>query len=217
MVSAEHEQSMPGPKSKQTRRLRSGVTPRRRAAPGPADWQRQLVEQAAVASGATRVLLLREGAAGPTIGAWRLPPGEDGAALLAAITPWLDEARRTRHARLRHGPAGAAAADQRSCIVAPLVAGAVLGYLYADIDGAAGRFRRADCELLAALADAAAVALDREASGEALARELAERGAELERRTAELAVIGSVQQGISGALSFQAIVELVGDKLREVL
>jgi hypothetical protein len=40
---------------------------------------------------------------------------------------------------------------------------------------------------------------------------------ETEQRNAELAVINSIQQGIAGSLSFQAIVELVGDKLREVL
>jgi hypothetical protein len=108
-MSAQHEQSMPGPKSKQTRRLRSGSAPRRRAPPGPSDWPRRLVEQAASASRATRLLLLREGATGPFIVASQLPPGEDGAALHGAITPWLDEARRTRHARLRHGPVGAAA------------------------------------------------------------------------------------------------------------
>jgi GAF domain-containing protein/DNA-binding response OmpR family regulator len=40
---------------------------------------------------------------------------------------------------------------------------------------------------------------------------------ETERRNAELAVINSIQQGISAKLEFQAIVDLVGDKLREVL
>ena len=133
--------------------------------------------------------------------------------LHAAITPWLDEARRTRHARLRHGPAGTPPANQRSCIVAPVVAGGTpLGYLYADIDGASGRFGRAERELIAALADAAAAALDRDTLAERLGRELAERSAELARRTGELAVIDSIQQGVSAALDFQAIVDLVGDK-----
>src|SRR5207342_246918 len=36
-------------------------------------------------------------------------------------------------------------------------------------------------------------------------------------RTAELAVINSMQQGISRSLEFQAIVDLVGDTLRAVL
>jgi signal transduction histidine kinase/CheY-like chemotaxis protein len=40
---------------------------------------------------------------------------------------------------------------------------------------------------------------------------------ETEQRAAEMAVINSIQQGIAGELSFQAIVDLVGDKLRDVL
>ncbi len=39
---------------------------------------------------------------------------------------------------------------------------------------------------------------------------------ETEARNAELAVINSIQQGITGSLDFQGIVDLVGDKLREV-
>ena len=40
---------------------------------------------------------------------------------------------------------------------------------------------------------------------------------ETEQRNAELAVISSIQRGISGSLDFEAIVDIVGDKLREVL
>ncbi len=40
---------------------------------------------------------------------------------------------------------------------------------------------------------------------------------ETEQRAAELAVINSIQQGVAAELNFQAIVDLVGDKLREVL
>ncbi len=47
-------------------------------------------------------------------------------------------------------------------------------------------------------------------------RRLADSNAELAQRTAELAVIHSVQQGISGSLDLRGIVSLVGDKLREV-
>ena len=39
---------------------------------------------------------------------------------------------------------------------------------------------------------------------------------ETEQRAAELAVINSIQQGMAAELDFQAIVDLVGDKLREV-
>src|SRR2546426_1232876 len=37
-----------------------------------------------------------------------------------------------------------------------------------------------------------------------------------QQRAAELAVINSIQQGMAEKLDFQAIVDLVGDKLREV-
>ncbi len=40
---------------------------------------------------------------------------------------------------------------------------------------------------------------------------------ETEQRNAELAVINSIQQGMAGSLDFQGIINLVGDKLREVL
>jgi GAF domain-containing protein len=39
---------------------------------------------------------------------------------------------------------------------------------------------------------------------------------ETEQRAAELAIINSIQQGLAAELDFQAIVDLVGDKLREV-
>src|SRR5207344_1852849 len=39
---------------------------------------------------------------------------------------------------------------------------------------------------------------------------------ETEQRNAELAVINSVQQGITGSLDFQGIVDLVGDKIRDL-
>jgi hypothetical protein len=39
---------------------------------------------------------------------------------------------------------------------------------------------------------------------------------ETEQRAAELAVINSIQEGSAAELDFQAIVDLVGDKLREV-
>ncbi len=37
-----------------------------------------------------------------------------------------------------------------------------------------------------------------------------------QQRVAELAIINSIQQGLAAELDFQAIVDLVGDKLREV-
>jgi signal transduction histidine kinase/CheY-like chemotaxis protein/putative methionine-R-sulfoxide reductase with GAF domain len=130
--------------------------------PGPttrrAGWQRFLIDEAE--RSAQRVLLVLETPVGWQAAGSRLPPGEDEQALLTAVRPWLDESRRTRRARLRHGPEGAKAADQRSCLVAPLIAeGELLGCLYADIDGARGRYAAADRDQLARLADRAALAL----------------------------------------------------------
>jgi GAF domain-containing protein len=66
-------------------------------------------------------------------------------------------------------------------------------------------FSEADVRLLEAIAASTAVALEN-----------ARLFKETEQRNAELALINRIQQGVSAKLDFQAIVELVGDKLREV-
>ncbi|HEX2541368.1 MAG TPA: GAF domain-containing protein [Caldimonas sp.] len=173
--------------------------------------RRALVAEAARLLGARAVLLTLAGRDAPALAAARVPRGDDAEALRQLVAPWLDEAACTRAERLRHGPADAHVQAQRSCLVAPLVAGDdVLGVLYADIDGAAGRFEAADLAAAAMLARHAARALAQ------LKRESAGRR-ELDRRDAELAVIHSIHQGLAAELSFQGIVDLVGDKLREVL
>ncbi|MBL8342418.1 MAG: response regulator [Rubrivivax sp.] len=150
-----------------------------------------LVDEATELSGAERVLLVFEHEGGGRhIAGSLLPVGADtGAharALLQAITPWLDEAQRTRGISLRHGPPGAEPIDQRSCLVVPLVAaGRVTGHLYADLDGAYGRFHHTDRNLLGVLAAQAAVALDNVRFGESLEAKVAERTVQLEQRSAE--------------------------------
>jgi signal transduction histidine kinase/DNA-binding response OmpR family regulator/tetratricopeptide (TPR) repeat protein len=184
-----------------------------------------LVDEATELSGAERVLLVYEGSAGLVVAGSLLPRGEDAAALLQAITPWLQQARQTRAVMLRHGPAGAEPIEQRSCLVAPLrMQGDVIGYLYADLEGAFGRFNDTDVQLLGMLAAQAAVALSNARWAEGLEAQVAERTAEAraaqaaaEQRAAELAVINSIQQGIAGKLDFLGIVEMVGNKLREVM
>src|SRR6185295_2360838 len=111
--------------------------------------------------------------------------------------------------------------DQRSVLVAPLIVQQrLLGYIYADIDGAFGRFHDADRDLMGMLAAQAAVTLDNARWAEGLEAKVVERTAELsasnaraEQRAHELAIINSVQQGIAGSLDFQAIVNVVGDKV----
>jgi len=183
-----------------------------------------LIEEATELSGADRVLIVLDAPDGPRIGRSQLPRGEHAEALLAAIAPWLAEARRSRAVSLRHGPDGADPIDQRSCLIAPLIAQReLLGFLYADLEGAFGRFRHADRDLLAMLAAQAAVALANarfteglEAKVDARTAEARSAQAEAERRAGELALINGIQQGMAKALNFQAIGDLVGDALREV-
>ncbi|MBX3642627.1 MAG: GAF domain-containing protein [Rubrivivax sp.] len=168
-----------------------------------ATLQEFLVEELTELSGAERVLLLLLDAQGqPRIAGASLPPNEDAQALLRAIGPWLDETRQTHSASLRHGPDGADAVDQRSCLIAPLLAQRkLLGYLYADIDGLYGRFDDSDRNLLAMLASQAAVALANLRAAEGLERKVAERTVQLEQRAHELAVINDVVQAMSRSVA----------------
>jgi GAF domain-containing protein/DNA-binding response OmpR family regulator len=177
---------------------------------GPTEICESLVAEAARLCGARRALLVLDSAAGSCVAGSLMPRGETDAALLQAIAPWLSEARRTGKARLRHGPAGAAKPDQRSCIVAPLLSGRErLGFLYADVEGGHGRFAAADRDLLALLARQTAVALSNARVAEGLALQV-------EQRAGELALINSIQQGMASKLELQAVIDLVGEKMREV-
>ena len=183
-----------------------------------------LIDEATELSGAERVLLVLEGPEGLRLAGSLVPRGEDATALLREVTPALAEVRRTRVASLAHTPEGVDAIDQRSLVIAPLIAQReLLGYLYCDIDGAFGRFHDADRDLLGMLASQAAVALDNAQWSQGLEQKVAQRTEELqtskaliEQRAGELAIINSIQEGMAAELDFQAIVDLVGDKLRAV-
>ncbi|UCG96467.1 MAG: GAF domain-containing protein [Burkholderiales bacterium] len=187
------------------------------AQPSASALHQLLIDEAAALSGAQRVLLVLDHPDRSVLAGKRLPPGENATALLKAVTPWLDEARRTRAARLRHGPAGAPLPKQRSCLVVPLLARReLLGFIYADIEGVLGRFDDTDRDRLATLASRAAAALAGARRIAELEAKLADRTAQLEQRDDELALINSIQQGIAEGKSFQGIVDLVGGRLREV-
>ena len=183
-----------------------------------------LIDEATELSGAERVLLVLETPEGLQLAGSLVPRGEDPQSLLGDITPALLAARRARAVSLTYDPQAASELDQRSRIIAPLIAQRqLLGYLYVDIDGAFGRLRESDRDLLGMLASQAAVALDNAQWSQGLERKVEERTSELtasnanlEQRNAELAIINSIQQGLAAELDFQAIVDLVGDKLREV-
>jgi len=159
-----------------------------------------IVAEAARLLGAQRVLLvLQPDAVAPRSAGSKLPAGESAEGLLQAVAPWLAEALACSASRLRHGPEGADPIDQRSCLVAPLLAAhGQLGCLYADIEGVHGRFEDAERGLLSALAAQAAAALTHLRGTDALRQEVELRSAEAavtsaaQRATAEvLRVIGS--------------------------
>ncbi len=71
-------------------------------------------------------------------------------------------------------------------------------------------FSESDVRLLQTLANSMSVALENARLFDETQRLLKET----EQRNAELAVINSIQQGMAAELNFQAIVDLVGEKLR---
>ena len=162
------------------------------------ELQALLLAQVAGSLVARRVLLvLHEEGISPVILA-HLPRGESAADLHRAITPWLAEARQDRTAWLHHGPAGAAEPDQRSCLVATLVAqGEVLGFIYADIEGAFGRFDDSHRELLAQLAAQAAIALHNAQRVQTLERKLDERTGSLDEARVQQTAMSQVLELIS--------------------
>ena len=174
------------------------------AAPDAAALTAEILRGTADLLDPQRVLLVLRQAGALRVAGSRLPRGEDPAALLKAITPWLDEAARTRRARLWHGPDGASPRNQRSCLVAPLVAlDETVGFLYADVEGSVGRFEAPDRDLLELLAAHAGLALvgPRPATAASLRAPQPESG---------LAPVNEILQGISAGLDFNAIIELVG-------
>ncbi len=177
------------------------------------ELQEFLIGEITEISGAQRALVLLETSGDLQIAGALVPAGEDAPGLLRAITPWLDEARRTRAVRLRYGPEDADQADQRSCLVAPLVAqNRLLGVLYADIEGAFGRFNEADRDLLAMLAAQAAVALDNAQWARDLKQKDEERtlelGEALEQQTATAEILSVISRAPTDTQPvFDAIVQ----------
>ena len=101
----------------------------------------------------------------------------------------------------------------RSSIAVPIVGGdRVLGILALDHFEREQAFDEARIRLLGTVAASLGVALENARLFDETQRLLKET----EQRNAELAVINSVQQAVGAALDFQAIVDVVGDRMRDV-
>ncbi len=191
------------------------------------DIQTFLVNEATELSGGERVMLILEKESSEVYVADSiLPRGEDALAVLASIKDYLAQARLTRSVQLILPDEKKSAKNKRSGfssglggsrIIAPLIAQSqLLGYLYADMDALYGTFDNVDRNMLGMLANHGAVALDNVGLLEGLEQKVEERTTQLQERVVELQIINSIQQGLAAELDFQTIVDLVGDKLREV-
>jgi GAF domain-containing protein len=106
----------------------------------------------------------------------------------------------------------ARARGYRSMLIAPMLReGVAIGTI--NISRAEpGGFSDHQQALLKTFADQAVIAIENVRLFDETKRLLKET----EQRNAELAIINSVQQGLAAELHFQAIVDLVGDKIREI-
>ncbi|KXK14114.1 MAG: putative two-component hybrid sensor and regulator [Chloroflexi bacterium OLB14] len=191
------------------------------------DIQTFLVNEATELSGGERVMLILEKESSEAyIADSILPRGEDASAVLASIKDYLAQTRLTRTVQLilpdekksaKKKKSGFSSGLGGSRIIAPLIAQSqLLGYLYADMDALYGTFDNVDRNMLGMLANHGAAALDNVGLLEGLEQKVEERTTQLQERVVELQIINSIQQGLAAELDFQTIVDLVGDKLREV-
>ncbi len=103
--------------------------------------------------------------------------------------------------------------DDNSHIIVPMLSGAQVIGVVSVGKLPENAFTELDLRLLQTIANSMSVALE----NARLFDETQHLLKVTEDRAAELAVINSIQQGLAAELDFQTIIDLVGDKLREVL
>ena len=114
----------------------------------------------------------------------------------------------------QYGQAGVVSGEMpKSAVYAPLVSGGeARGAISLQNLDREDAFSEADVRLLMTLAGSLSVALE----NARLFDETKRQKAEADERAAELALINSVQRGLSSNLDMQAMYDLVGDKIREI-
>jgi GAF domain-containing protein/CheY-like chemotaxis protein len=95
--------------------------------------------------------------------------------------------------------------SEERLMVAPLLTGEKVSGMMAVWRDGGESFSKADLEFLEELSLQAAIAIKN-----------ANLFDEIEQRAAELAIINSVQEGLASKLNFQVIIELVGNKIRDI-
>src|SRR5258706_5683576 len=149
-----------------------------------------------------------------TLHAPAVPAAGFGAEVLRTKqTLLIDHDTEAEARRLGAAPLTRSAPAPKSHLVVPMFAGEqVVGMLDLNHLEREKAFSESDVRLLETIAASMSVALENARLFDETQRLLKET----EQRNAELAVINSIQQGVGAELDFQAIVDLVGDKLREV-
>ena len=98
-------------------------------------------------------------------------------------------------------------------VVVPIVSGSeATGAIFLQNYERENAYTEADVRLLGTMATSMGVALENARLFDETQRLLKET----EQGAAELAIINSVQEGLASKLDFQAIIELVGEKVREL-
>ena len=171
-----------------------------------------LVEEATELSGGERVILILEKNGKLEAADSLLPHGEDTKKFPASINKYITAARLTRTVQLVQPKKSGL-----SRIIAPLIAqNQFIGCIYVDMDSTFGIFNETDHDMIGMLANQAAIALDNASLVTGLEHKIHERTRQLRERIYELQIINSFQQNLAAEMDFQSIVNLVGDKLREV-
>jgi signal transduction histidine kinase/CheY-like chemotaxis protein len=122
-------------------------------------------------------------------------------------------AARLEHRAGRHGDYHPPPTDASNGVIVPIISGdRLLGDIHLENFERESAYGESEIRLLTTIAGSLGAALE----NAHLFAETQRLLKETEQRNAELAVVNSIQQGLASRLDFRAIVDLVGEKLREV-